>query len=171
MYFPVLAISAWALLAQNSGTITGMVTDIYGGVLGKAAIQATNVATKAVFKAESSATGAYTLAQLPAGTYDLSATVTGMARFEQKNIAVGVAHTVQLNIKVNDFSLNTVGEDRQFFEGLTTRHKTRRTDASHDQRQTGFVGSVVGHIPSGFGQAGTDALRASHRQRACREPP
>jgi len=124
MYFPVLAISAWALLAQNSGSITGTVTDIYGGVLGKAAIQATNVATKAVFKAESSATGAYTLAQLPAGTYDLSATVTGMARFEQKNIAVGVAHTVQLNIKVNDFSLNTVGEDRQFFEGLTTRHKT-----------------------------------------------
>src|SRR5438876_10054930 len=47
-----------------------------------------------------------------------------MARFEQKNIAVSVAHTVQLNIKVNDFSLNTVGEDRQFFEGLTTRHKT-----------------------------------------------
>ena len=124
MYFPVLAISAWALLAQNSGTITGTVTDVYGGVLGKAAIQATNVATKASYQAESSPTGTYTLAQLPAGTYDLSATVTGMARFEQKNIAVGVAHTVQLNIKVNDFSLNTVGEDRQFFEGLTTRHKT-----------------------------------------------
>jgi len=31
---------------------------------------------------------------------------------------------VRLNIKLNDFSLNTVGEDRQFFEGLTTRHKT-----------------------------------------------
>src|SRR5947199_9332210 len=99
MYFPVLAISSWALLAQNSGTITGTVTDDYGGVLGKAAIQATNVATKAVCKAENSATGAYTLAQLPAGTYDLSTTVTGMARSEQQNIAVGAAHTEQLNTK------------------------------------------------------------------------
>src|SRR5881628_1498280 len=124
MHFPVLVLFASALLAQSSGTITGTLTDVYGGVLGKAAIQATNVATKALYKAESSATGAYTLAQLPAGTSDLSATVPGMARFEQKNIAVGVAHTVQLNIKVNDFSLNTVGEDRQFFEGVTTRHKT-----------------------------------------------
>src|SRR5438046_7348343 len=124
MYFPVLVISAGALLAQNGGTITGTVTDVYGGVLANAAVQATNVATKALYQGESSPTGTYTLAQLPAGTYDLSATVPGMARFEQKNIAVGVAHTVQLNIKVNDFSLNTVGEDRQFFEGLTTRHKT-----------------------------------------------
>jgi len=123
MYFP-LVLSALVLLAQNGGTITGTVTDVYGGVLGKAAIQATNVATKALYKAESSATGAYTLAQLPAGTYDLSATVPGMVPFEQKNIAVRAAQTVQLNIKVGDFSLNTVGEDRQFFEGLTTRHKT-----------------------------------------------
>jgi len=124
MYFPVLLISAWGLLAQNGGTLTGTVTDVYGGVLGKAAIQATNIATKALYKAESSPTGAYTLAQLPAGSYDLAATVPGMARFEQKNIAVSVAHTVRLNIKLNDFSLNTVGEDRQFFEGLTTQHKT-----------------------------------------------
>src|SRR5438093_10790401 len=124
MYFPVLLISAWGLLAQNGGTLTGTVTDVYGGVLGKAAIQATNVATKALYKAESSGTGGYRLAQLPAGTYDLSATVPGMVPFEQKNIAVRAAQTVQLNIKVGDFSLNTVGEDRQFFEGLTTRHKT-----------------------------------------------
>src|SRR3989442_9925271 len=123
MYF-LLVLSASALLAQNSGTITGTVTDVYGGGLGKAAIQATNVASKALYKAESSATGAYTLAQLPAGTYDLSATVPGMVRFDQKNIAVSAAQTVRLNIKVGDFSLSTVGEDRQFFEGLTTRHKT-----------------------------------------------
>src|SRR5215510_4591978 len=100
MYFPVLVISAWALIAQNSGTITGTVTDVYGGVLGKAAIQATNVATKALFNAESSPNGAYTLAQLPAGTYDLSATVPGMVPFEQKNIAVRGAQPVRLNINL-----------------------------------------------------------------------
>src|SRR5437879_2820206 len=87
MHFPVLVLFASALLAQSSGTITGTLTDVYGGVLGKAAIQATNVATKALYKAESSPTGAYTLAQLPAGTYDMSASVPGLVPFEQKNIA------------------------------------------------------------------------------------
>src|SRR5712691_1762134 len=124
MYFLVLVLSASALLAQNGWTITGTVTDVYGGVLEKVAIQATNVATKALYTAESSPTGIYTLAQLPAGTYDVSAIVPGMVPFEQKNIAVRAAQTVRLDIKVGDFSLNTVGEDRQFFTGLTTRHKT-----------------------------------------------
>jgi len=124
MHFPVLVLFASALLAQSSGKITGTLTDVYGGVLGKAAIHATNVATKALYKAESSPTGAYTLAQLPAGTYDMSASVPGMVPFEQKNIAVRAAQTVRIDIKVGDFSLNTVGEDRQFFTGLTTRHKT-----------------------------------------------
>ena len=59
MHFPVLVLFASALLAQSSGKITGTLTDVYGGVLGKAAIHATNVATKALYKAESSPTGVH----------------------------------------------------------------------------------------------------------------
>ena len=172
MHFPVLVLFASALLAQSSGTITGTLTDVYGGVLGKAAIQATNVATKALYTAESSHTGTYTLAQLPAGIYDVSATVPGMVPFEQKNMAVRAAQTVRLDIKVGDFSLNTVGEDRQFFTGLNDAAQDAcRTNASYGQWQTGSFGTVAGHIPSGFGQAGTNALGAGHRQRAGRQPP
>jgi hypothetical protein len=109
---------------QNTGTITGTVSDKDGVALAKAAIQARNAASGTLYKAQSSATGEYTLAGLPSGTYDLSANVPGMAPFQQKNITVSAAHILSLNIRVDDFSLNTAGEDRDFFADMTTRHKT-----------------------------------------------
>jgi hypothetical protein len=118
MRFAVLLLSASAILAQNGATITGKVSDTDGAALAKAAIQAKNVATGAVDKTDSSPTGAYALPGLPAGTYGLLARVPGMLPFEQKNIAVGVAQTVRLDIRLQDFlSLNTLGEDREFRMG------------------------------------------------------
>jgi len=125
MHVAVLLLFASAALAQNSAILTGTVSDTDGKALAKAAIQAKNTATGAVYKGDSSATGAYTLARLPAGTYELLARVPGMLPFEQKNITVDAAQTVRLNIQLQDFlSLNTAGEDREFFAGMTTRHKT-----------------------------------------------
>lgn len=120
----LLFVLSAAVFAQNSGTITGTVSDNDGVALGKAAIEATNVATKAVYKAESSAAGAYTLKGLPAGTYDLQAVVAGMVPFEHRNLVVTVAQTTRLNVQLGDLSLNTAGEDREFFADLTRRHQT-----------------------------------------------
>ncbi|HTY61310.1 MAG TPA: carboxypeptidase-like regulatory domain-containing protein, partial [Acidobacteriota bacterium] len=57
--------SAWA--QSDRGTITGTVTDPAGAMIPNAAIEAKNVNTGAVFQAASSATGNYSLVQLPAG--------------------------------------------------------------------------------------------------------
>ena len=54
----LLFVLSVAVFAQNSGTITGTVSDNDGVALGMAAIEATNVATKAVYQTESSAAGA-----------------------------------------------------------------------------------------------------------------
>jgi hypothetical protein len=124
MRFALLFVLASAMFAQNTGTITGTVADTDGVALVKAVIQAKNVATSALYKTDSSPTGAYTLGRLPAGTYELLARVPGMPPFEQRNIAVAAGQTVRLNIQLQDFSLNTAGEDREFFAGMTTRHKT-----------------------------------------------
>ena len=43
-----------------------------GAVIARAAVEAKNVATGAVYPAASSATGNYTIAQLPAGNYELT---------------------------------------------------------------------------------------------------
>jgi hypothetical protein len=111
--------------AQNTATITGRVTDMDGVALGKAAIQATNTATKAVYKATSLDTGAYTLAQLPAGSYDLLAIVPGLLPYRQQNVVVQAGQSLRLEIRIQDFAnLNTLGDGREFIADLLAHHKT-----------------------------------------------
>jgi hypothetical protein len=94
------------------GAIAGVVKDPVGGILSGAAVQAKNAATGDVFKASSSAQGAYTVADLPAGTYDVSLSVPGMAPFAQKSVAVAAGNTARLDIGLKEGSqLSTLGED------------------------------------------------------------
>jgi len=51
---------------SDRGTITGTITDPGGAVIAGAAVEAKNVATGATFPAATSATGNYTISQLPA---------------------------------------------------------------------------------------------------------
>ncbi|MDE2466132.1 MAG: carboxypeptidase regulatory-like domain-containing protein, partial [Alphaproteobacteria bacterium] len=60
----------------------------------------------AVYQAGASATGNYTLAQLPAGQYELSMAVPGFKRYVRKNITVEVAQTYRVDV-VLDVGSNT----------------------------------------------------------------
>jgi len=94
-----LLLCAGAALAQSDrGTITGTVSDPGGAVVAGAMVEIKNVENGAVYQAGSSATGNYTLAQLPAGQYELSATVPGFKKFVRKNIVVEVAQTYRVDI-------------------------------------------------------------------------
>jgi carboxypeptidase family protein len=116
--------SLLAAFAQgDSGRITGVVTDQDGAVVSGAVIEAKNMKTGMLYKTTSSATGNYTLEQLPAGTYELANTVLGLA-YRQENVVVQASHTVRLDIRVVDNSLNTLGEDRAFFAALASPHAT-----------------------------------------------
>src|SRR5580658_7842905 len=89
---------AGAILAQSDrGTITGTVTDPAGAVVAGAQIEIKNVATGAVYQAGTSATGNYTLAQLPAGQYQLTVTVPGFKKFVQTSVSVDVANTYRVD--------------------------------------------------------------------------
>jgi hypothetical protein len=61
----------------TSGHITGQVTDQQGGAIPGVTVVATNSATGFVREAISDDSGAYRLAALPVGTYDISATLSG----------------------------------------------------------------------------------------------
>jgi hypothetical protein len=90
---------SFVLLAQGDrGTITGTVSDPAGALVASAAIQAKNVDTGAIYPTESTATGNYTLSQLPAGTYQLTATVSGFKKYVRENILVQVAAVVRIDI-------------------------------------------------------------------------
>ncbi|MBV9506865.1 MAG: carboxypeptidase regulatory-like domain-containing protein [Acidobacteriia bacterium] len=86
------------LFAQSDrGTITGTVVDPAGAVVANVVIEATNTATGVNYSGASSATGNYTLAQLPAGTYNLTVTTPGFKKYLRPNIIVEVASTVRVD--------------------------------------------------------------------------
>jgi len=113
-----------AAFAQNSGTITGTVLDLSGDQVPNAAIEATNVATKAVYKAASSDKGSYTFAALPGGAYDLSVTTPGFNPYAQQNVMVQAGQTLRLDIHLTDFQLGTLGDGVEFRKDQLTAHAT-----------------------------------------------
>jgi len=117
-----LAVSTSVAFAQNGGSITGTVSDLAGDKVASAPIVATNVTTKAVYKATSSAAGAYTLEALPPGAYDLAVTVLAFAPFAQKDVAVAAGQTLRLDIHLFDFQLNTLGDGREFQTDRLSAH-------------------------------------------------
>jgi carboxypeptidase family protein len=65
------ALSFAAFAQTDRGTITGTVADPANAVIG-AMIQAKNQATSFLYQAATSATSNYTIAELPASTYDVT---------------------------------------------------------------------------------------------------
>lgn len=124
-----LFVSAFAAFAQGErGAITGAVTDQDGAVVSGAPIQAKNTKTGTLYKAATSTAGKYTLEQLPAGTYELSILMPEFM-YRRQTIVVQAAQTLRLDIRVEDNSLKTLGEDRAYFAGLVASHESPTTTA------------------------------------------
>src|SRR5262249_5671074 len=86
-----------AFAQSDRGTITGTIGDPAGAVVAGAPVEARNVETGTVYQAATSATGHYTLSQLPAGNYDLAVTVPGFKKYVRQHIVVSVAVTLRID--------------------------------------------------------------------------
>jgi hypothetical protein len=115
-----------AAIAQSTaptGSITGTLFDSIGDPIDNNAVQAKNAQSGAIFKATTSSTGKYTLAELPPGAYDVSASAPGLRAFEKKGVAVQASQTASLDIRLGDTTqLNTLGEDRTHAIADMKRH-------------------------------------------------
>src|ERR1051325_10498801 len=87
-----------AFAQSDRGTITGTITDPAGAVVANAPIQATNTGTGISYPGATSATGNYTVAQLPAGTYEVTVTVPGFKKYTRSGLTVEVTQTVRVDI-------------------------------------------------------------------------
>ena len=98
--FAVLALFfTMVSLGQNDrGTITGTVMDPANASIPAAAVVARNLGTGVQYEAATTETGNYTVAQLPAGVYEVSVTAAGFAKFTQQGITVQVAQTAPVNV-------------------------------------------------------------------------
>ena len=87
-----------AMFAQSDrGTITGTVLDASGASV-PAAITITNTATGVEYSSVATNTGNYTVPQLPAGRYNLTAAAPGFSQYTQEGITVQVAQTARVDI-------------------------------------------------------------------------
>jgi outer membrane receptor protein involved in Fe transport len=90
-------VSALCFAQSDRGTITGTVSDPAGAVVATAPVEARNTDTGATYPVATSATGNYTIAQLPAGTYELSVTSAGFKKFIRTGLTVQAAQTIRID--------------------------------------------------------------------------
>jgi hypothetical protein len=116
-------VAAVAFCQADRGTIAGVVKDPVGEIVAGAAVQVTNTATGAIQKATSSKQGAYSLADLAAGTYDVSLALPGLAPFARKGLIVSAGKILSVDIELREGSqLSTLGEDSLAIAADLKRH-------------------------------------------------
>src|ERR1700733_11124365 len=71
---------------SDRSTITGTIADQTGAVVANAPVEARNLATGLVYKAASTATGNYTIGELPVGTYEVTVTVSGFKKYVRSGL-------------------------------------------------------------------------------------
>ena len=96
----LLVVSAMAFAQGDRGTITGTVEDAAKAVVGGASIEARNSESGATSNTATTETGNYTLAQLPAGTYQLTVSLPGFKKYIRQNVVVAATQTVRLDVEL-----------------------------------------------------------------------
>ena len=116
--------TVWAQ-AQNA-TVSGVATDASGAVLVGANVQATDTATGITRSTTTDSAGRYTLADLPVGTYDVQASLSGFQTVIHKGVTLAVGGSV-----VVDFSM-PVGQVSQTVsvESEVSRVETTSSEVS-----------------------------------------
>ena len=162
----------------ETGQITGTVLDQTGASIPNATVTATNVGTNAVRETTSNAAGAYTLANLLPGTYDVMIAASGFNTFKQR-VEVTVGGKIGLDVHMEVGSAATtvqveatavqVNTETQTLGGvINTRAVTELP--SQTRNPYDFVatlpnvspadpgGNGVGYAINGIRSAGTNVL-------------
>ncbi len=84
-------------MGQSAGTLTGTVSDPANAVVAGAPVEAKNTNTGFVYKASTSATGNYTISELPTGKYDITVTAPGFKKENRPGVEVQAATTFRVD--------------------------------------------------------------------------
>src|SRR5437762_4614420 len=140
-----------AFAQTDRGTLTGTVNDATGAVIPGVSIEAKNAQTGAVYQAGSSETGNFTLAKLPAGTYELSATLPGFKKFVRTGVIVSVATVLRIDVTLD---VGAAGESVTV-EAASPLLKTESGEVSHNLTTDQINNLPVLTLSSSVGQAST----------------
>jgi hypothetical protein len=102
----LLALSASAFAQLDTGSISGVVTDPAGKVVGDAAITATDAATGTTYKTASSSAGYYVFPSVRTGTYQVAITSAGFKTAVYSGVIVAVGATTSRDVTLAVGSAN-----------------------------------------------------------------
>ncbi|HWR50015.1 MAG TPA: TonB-dependent receptor, partial [Bryobacteraceae bacterium] len=100
--FACLLLMCFAAAAQSiTGSITGVVTDSTGAVIGNADVSVLNTGTNVRSAAKTDSSGNYTIPLLPRGEYKLEVAATGFKHFVQSGIILQVQQTARVDVQMS----------------------------------------------------------------------
>src|SRR5579862_9248157 len=110
LVFSSLAMLALPFLAhaQDSGYITGTVTDKSGAIVAGAEVTVANEAQGVHRTVKSNSSGDYLVSALAASTYTVSVTAAGFEKFLQKDVVLAVAEKRRVDVQL---TVGTVAEE------------------------------------------------------------
>src|ERR1017187_4592495 len=123
----LVSMSARSLWAQaETATISGTATDVSGGSVAGAKVEATNAGTNVVQSTVTDSAGRYTLSSLPVGTYNVQASSAGFKTVVRSSVVLAIGGSV-----IVDFSL-PVGQITQTVnvESEVSRVETESSEVS-----------------------------------------
>ncbi|HMY73461.1 MAG TPA: TonB-dependent receptor, partial [Blastocatellia bacterium] len=86
---------------QNTGSLSGTVTDLKAGTIPGATVTATHTDTGLKTETVSTEAGLYVFASLPVGLYEISVEKPGFKKLSRKNIEVRVAQRLALDLQLD----------------------------------------------------------------------
>ncbi len=141
-----------AVLAQGAvlATVTGTVEDSSGAVLPGVTVEVSSpVLIERVRAAVTDATGRYRVINLPAGTYTVTAGLTGFNTARREGIALSGSFTATLNFSLQVGALE---------ETVTVTGETPIVDVSSAQRQQVVTSDIMASIPANRSYEGLAVL-------------
>src|SRR6476620_1572226 len=103
----IIATSQPLFPQASDGNIVGAVSDQTGASVAGATITLSNNQTGVKRTANTDNAGSYRFSNVPVGPYDLSATASGFATQNLKNVAVELNRTVTANLRLSVSSVST----------------------------------------------------------------
>jgi len=129
----VLACSSTLAFAQGTASISGVVKDSAGGVIPGATVVAKNNTTGNTFEALTGATGGFTVLALQAGTYTVTATLTGFKTAQTNNVRVSIGTPATVNLALEVGALTETVNVSSSSELINTQTATVSATLNSDQ--------------------------------------
>ena len=117
-YFPLFVVLfgiSTRLLGQDTASVTGTVTDVSGAIVTNAEVTVSNLTAGLRRITHTNTAGEYLVSGLPPATYDIAITAPGFAKYNAKNVVLGVAQKARLDAKLQvgtaSFQITVAGGD------------------------------------------------------------